>query len=190
MPLSFTINYTRTLTNHKKALTSYLLKSSSYIPTSNQNSQNGQSENHCSPGNLDYPHVRSSGMMQATQKEETPQGPRKPELQGLTRTLPLHAPLTEANLDGLNTHERAFLTHEHRLLRIDRYCQDQVPELGMQFSELKTHLSTYDSSAGFTVTTTRTPSKPIRRWKSTAPLSLCTISSRVHQAPLQASSNF
>lgn len=82
--------------------------------------------------------------MQATQEEGAPQDPRMLELQGLVKTLPLNSPLTEANLHGLNSLERAFLTHEHRLLRIDRYCQDQVPQLDMQFTELKTHLSTYD----------------------------------------------
>ena len=60
------------------------------------------------------------------------------------KALPLNNPLTEANLYGLNSLERAFVVHEHRLLRINRYCQDQVSHLDMQFSDPKTHLGTYN----------------------------------------------
>lgn len=58
---------------------------------------------------------------------------------------PTHA-LTDDHLPGLNSLERSFVIHQHRLMRMDRYCEDVVPKLDLQFTDLKRRLRLYQSA--------------------------------------------
>ena len=64
----------------------------------------------------------------------------------IAKSFPIANPLPEDQLSNLNSLEKSFVIHQHRLLRIDRFCEDLIPKLDVQFCEFKRHLRVYNAS--------------------------------------------